>query len=33
MIENQHKQEVGVGQPCITLRLKEDKAKDIANNR
>ena len=33
MIENQHKQKVGVGLPCITLRLKEDKAKDIANNR
>ena len=33
MIENQHEQEVGVGLPCITLRLKEDKTKDIANNR
>ena len=33
MIENQHEQEVGVGLPCITLGLKEDKARDIANNR
>ena len=33
MIENQHEQQVGVGLPCITLGLKEDKARDIANNR